>query len=117
MDNILNERLKLPPIDKLIATRQLRFLMRIANMPTTRLTRQIINSIAIPKAGTTLAGGRGLSTRGSLRQVLEKVELVKPGTGGPLKEWIPKLQQPDIGTYITQKLGLPENTFSNPKKK
>ena len=117
MENIFNTRLNLLPIDKLVTIRQLRFLMKIANLPTTRLTRQIINSFAIPKAGTALAKGRYLSTRSSLREALEKVEIVTPGTGGPLKTWIPFLQRKDIGNYIEQKLELPEGTFSRPKKK
>ena len=67
MDNILNTRFKMPPIDKLVTIRQLRFLQKVALLPTTRLTRQVINSFAIPKAGITLAKGRHLSTKGSLR--------------------------------------------------
>ena len=117
MENIFNTRLNLLPIDKLVTIRQLRFLMKIANLPTTRLTRQIINSFAIPKAGTVLAKGRYLSTRSSLREALEKVEIVTSGSGGPLKIWIPFLQRNDIGNYIEQKLELPEGTFSKPKKK
>ena len=117
MENIFNTRLNLLPIDKLVTIRQLRFLMKIANLPTTRLTRQIINSFAIPKAGTVLAKGRYLSTRSSLRETLEKVEIVTSGSGGPLKIWIPFLQRNDIGNYIEQKLELPEGTFSKPKKK
>ena len=117
MENIFNTRLNLLPIDKLVTIRQLRFLMKVANLPTTRLTRQTINSFAIPKAGTNLAKGRYLSTRSSLREALEKVEIVTPGTGGPLKTWIPFLQRTNIGAYIEQKLELPENTFSKPKKK
>ena len=117
MDNIYNVRLNLLPIDKLIEVRQLRFFIKIANMPTTRLTRQIINSVAIPEDGVTFTGGRHLSTRASLRAALEKAEPVKPGTGAPLKEWIPRLQQPNIGKHLEEKLGLPENSFPRPKKK
>ena len=86
MDNILNTRLNLLSIDKLIEMRQLRFLIKVANLPTTRLTRQIINSVAIPEAGITLTGGRHLSTRGSYRDVLEKAELVTKGKGAPPKK-------------------------------
>ena len=117
MDNILNTRLNMPPIDKLVTIRQLRFLQKVALLPTTRLTRQVINSFAIPKAGVTLAKGRSLSTRGSLRTALEKADLVEPGTGAPLKDWIPKLQSKNIGTHIKKKLDRPENKFSNPKRK
>ena len=117
MENIFNTRINLLPIDKLVTIRQLRFLMKVANLPTTRLTRQIISSFAIPKDGISLAEGRYLSTRSSLRYALEKVQIVTPGTGGPLETWIPFLQRNDIGNYIDQKLELPENTFSKPKKK
>ena len=111
MDNIYNTRLNLLQIDKLVEIRQLRFLLKVANLPTTRLTRQIINSVAIPEDGIKLSGSRHLSTKGSWLKTLEKVKAVKQGTGGPLKEWIPFMQQKDIGLIIDQRLELPENTF------
>ena len=117
MDNILNTRLNLLPTDKLLIIRQLRSLQKIASLPTTRLTIQVINSHAIPKAGTKTKGTRHHSTRCSLRKALEDTELVKKGTGAPLKDWIPLLLKKDIGKYIEEKLGVPENTFSNPKRK
>ena len=117
MEKILNTRLNLLPIDKLVTIRQLRSLQKIASLPTTRLTRQVINSHAIPKPGIKAKGTRHHSTRCSLRKALEETELVEKGTGAPLKDWIPLLLKKDIGKYIEEKLGLPENTFSNPKRK
>ena len=116
MDNILNERLHLLPLDTLVTMRQLRFLQKAANLPTTRLTRQVINSHAIAADETKISGGNHLSTRCSLRKALEKAKLVKPNTGGPLKEWIPLLRKNNIGTQIEAELGLPENTFSKPRR-
>ena len=109
-------RLNLLTQDKLITIRQLRSLQKLANLPTTRLTRQVINSHAIPKDGLKAKGSRHHSTRCSLRKALEETELVKNGTGAPLKDWIPLLLKKDIGKYIEEKLGLPENIFSNPKR-
>ena len=43
------EKTKLKPIETYIKLRQLRFLSRIAKMPEHRLTRQVVNSQAMPQ--------------------------------------------------------------------
>ena len=104
---------------QLVHIRRLRFCKKVAEMPTTRLTRQMINSVAIPKPGTQLTGGGHKSTKRSWQASLEDAQLVNQKEGAPLKEWMQQLTQPDIGTKIEKALGLPEKTFTSrrPKKR
>ena len=113
IDSIFQQRLNnLPTMEQLITIQQLRFLRKIARLPTSRLTRQIINSHAIAPRGTKLSGGGHLSTRKSLRDALVKADLTSTN-GAPLKEWMPLLADKYIGPHIDRALKLPEGTFDN----
>jgi hypothetical protein len=48
-NEVCMEKTKLKPIETYITIRQLRFLTRIAEMPKSRLTRQVVNSQAVTK--------------------------------------------------------------------
>ena len=117
MDNILNKRLQLPNTLDTVCVRQHKFLEKVAKLPTTRLTRLVINSIAIPKEGVKLQSGPWNSLKVTLRKAMERTKVLAPGSGGPLKTWIPKLRSPDIGETIEKELGLPEGSYSQRKRR
>jgi hypothetical protein len=78
-------RVELPSIDKIIKTRQLSFLERIAFMEDHRLPKMMIGSHFKHLNGEQARRGNVGTTRSTLRSTLEDAGLSTKGSGGDLK--------------------------------
>jgi hypothetical protein len=111
------ERVELPSMDKIIKTRQLRFLERIAHMEDNRFPRMLIGSHLKRRDGEQARRGNIGSTRSTLRSTLEDAGLCTKGSGGDLKEWIPRIKDPKFFRTIEEKLGLKKDSFKSLSKR
>lgn len=81
MESILRERLGgLLPINKIICTRRLQFLRRVAQMEHSRLTFQVLSSQAKRTAATKFGGEQKTNTRTAWKNALVKAELADSGS-------------------------------------
>jgi hypothetical protein len=88
------ERVGLSPMRQIIWTWQLHFLERIALMIDDCLPRMMIGSHVTCIPGEQAQKGNVGTTRSMLRSTLEIAGLWSKGSGGDLKEWIPKIKDP-----------------------
>ena len=112
----MHELVNLPPLSDVARIRQLRFLDRVAQMPSSRLTRQIISCQAQRKPDSKLKQGRRTSTQGTYRETLEKAGLCTKEDRGNLSKWIPKFHQGDLCETIETSLNLPEGTYKKGRR-
>ena len=110
-ENILQERLKMLPLDIIFYQRQLRFLHRVACMDPSRLTFQALSSQAARLPGMKMAAGKKVNTLSTWKNTLEKSGLSSEKSGGKLEEWIPNIRGPNCTTIVEEKLGLPPGSF------
>ncbi len=101
-------------IETYITIRQLRFLMRIAEMPENRLTRQVINSQAVPQ-GNCSRGQQ--TTKRAYRDDLKRAGLCDAKGDIKTSEWIECLKAAETPAVIERNLGLESGSFRKKKKK
>jgi hypothetical protein len=102
---------KMLPIDKIVAIRQLRFLQNAAFLKSTGLTRKIMNSQAVRIKVARLPKGDRISTQRAYKDVLIQAKLIRTKSGSSIVEWFPTLRSPGIAAIIQKNLELPENYF------
>ena len=108
------EKTKLKPIETYITLRQLRFLSRIAKMPESRLTRQIVNSQAVPQ-GSCSRGQQ--NTKRAYRDALKRAGLCDKKGDVRTSEWIECMKSKRTAEVIEKNLDLAPGTFSKEKWK
>ena len=108
------EKTKLKPIETYITLRQLRFLSRIAKMPESRLTRQIVNSQAVPQ-GSCSRGQQ--NTKRAYRDALKRAGLCDKKGDVKTSEWIECMKSERTAEVIEKNLDLAPGTFSKEKWK
>ena len=66
----LHVQLNMPDMEALVTIRQLRFLIRVAKMDESRLTRQVMSSQGVRTKDTNVKGSKLTSTRSAYRNAL-----------------------------------------------
>ena len=102
------EKTNLKPIETYITVRQLRFLMRIAEMPRNRLTRQVVNSQAVSQ-GKCSRGQQ--TTKRAYRDALRRAGLCDEKGDIKTSEWIERLKAEETPAVIERNLDLEPGSF------
>ena len=108
------EKTNLKPIETYITIRQLRFLMRIAEMLESRLTRQVVNSQAVSQ-GKCSRGQQ--TTKRAYRDALRRAGLCDGKGDIKTSEWIECLKAEETPADIERNLKLEPGPFRKKKKK
>ena len=108
------EKTNLKNIEIYITIRQLRFLSRIAKMETTRLTRQVINSQAIPQGKC----AKGIqTTKRAYKDALIRAGLIDKKKGNvTTAEWITIMNNDETPEIIEKTLELKPGSLKKKKK-
>ncbi len=113
----MRDRVKLPTLRSIFQLRQLHWLEKVARMPPTRLTRQVISCQAVRPPDHKFQKGSTLTTQASYRHVLEEAGLCEKSKGGAFGSWMPKIQGgDDVCRMIDENLGLPTGTYKSGRR-
>ena len=108
------EKTNLKPIETYIVIRQLRFLTRIAEMPESRLTRQVVNSQAVSQ-GKCSRGQQ--TTKRAYRDALRCAGLCDKKGDIKTSEWVECLTAEETPADIERNLELKPGSFRKRKRK